>query len=229
MAHSLQHVTLVGSGPAEGCRGLFQGLGFPGLEKRAAKNRPPLVNVSSTVNRVLLPCKSERSVGHRYRFAIEAERGLGGANGYAPARPAPGLAVTRAASPDVAVNTNSPLFPPTLVMGRPRAEPHDDDARVIGRRTIYRGTEHPYLIGATVVVVAVLKAQPRGDRLHLGTESEVAAAGGVGPDDRLDVAPWLPGTGRLVVRHQRRARRRPGRVRALTNTPSLARSVGVLQ
>jgi hypothetical protein len=59
----------------------------------------------------------------------------------------------------VRVNTNSPLFPRTLVIDHPHVEPHDDCARVIGRRTIYRGTEHLYLMGATVVVVAA--AAPR--------------------------------------------------------------------
>jgi hypothetical protein len=99
-------------------------------------------------------------------------RGSAADNDYGLARPTPGLAVTRAASPDVRVNTNSPLFPRTLVIDHPHVEPHDDCARVIGRRTIYRGTEHLYLMGATVVVVAVLKAQPRGDRIHLGTEAD---------------------------------------------------------
>ena len=43
-----------------------------------------------------------------------------------------------------------------VILG-PNVEPHDDSARVIGRRTTYHGDEHPYLRGYKVRIVAVLK------------------------------------------------------------------------
>jgi len=76
---------------------------------------------------------------------------------------------------------------------RPDVEPHTDPARVIGRRTTCDSDEHPYLRGHEVVVVAVLKNALRTDEYQsLTTDEEVSAAGGVGPDDRLEVAPILP-------------------------------------
>jgi hypothetical protein len=80
----------------------------------------------------------------------------------------------------------------------PGVEPHDDPSRVIGRRTRYFGDEHPYLRGYDVVVVAVLKDALRVEEHGcLTTEEEVQRAGGVGPDDRIEVAPILPDEGRL--------------------------------
>ena len=76
---------------------------------------------------------------------------------------------------------------------RPDVEPHTDPARVIGRRTTCDNDEHPYLRGHQVVVVAVLKNALRTDEYQsLATDEEIRAAGGVGPDDRLEVAPILP-------------------------------------
>lgn len=80
----------------------------------------------------------------------------------------------------------------------PNVEMHDDPSRVIGRRTTYHGDEHRYLRGHDVVIVAVLK-----DALHveehgyLKTDDDVRAAGGVGANDRIEVAPFLPREGRL--------------------------------
>jgi len=76
---------------------------------------------------------------------------------------------------------------------RPDVEVHTDPTRVIGRRTTCDSAEHPYLRGYQVVVVAVLKNALRSDEyLTLTTDDEIRAAGGVGPDDRLEVAPILP-------------------------------------
>jgi hypothetical protein len=76
---------------------------------------------------------------------------------------------------------------------RPDVEPHTDPSRVIGRRTTCDSDEHAYLRGHEVVVVAVLKNALRTDEYQsLATDDEVRAAGGVGPDDRLEVAPVLP-------------------------------------
>ena len=76
---------------------------------------------------------------------------------------------------------------------RPDVEVHTDPTRVIGRRTTCDSAEHPYLRGYQVVVVAVLKNALRSDEyLTLTTDDEIRAAGGVGPDDRLEFAPILP-------------------------------------
>jgi hypothetical protein len=84
-----------------------------------------------------------------------------------------------------------------VIFLRPDVEVHTDPTRVIGRRTTCDSDEHPYLRGHEVVVVAVLKNALRSeDHEYLTTEDAVSAAGGVGPDDRLEVAPILP-EGRL--------------------------------
>lgn len=86
----------------------------------------------------------------------------------------------------------------TAVILGPNVEPHDDSARVIGRRTTYHGDEHPYLRGYDVVIVAVLKDALRVEEHgHLTTDEEVRAAGGVSADDRIEVAPFLQKEGRL--------------------------------
>jgi|CXWL01.1.fsa_nt_gi hypothetical protein len=86
----------------------------------------------------------------------------------------------------------------TAVILGPNVEPHDDPARVIGRRTTYHGDEHPYLRGYDVVIVAVLKDALRVEEHgHLTTEEEVRGAGGVSADDRIEIAPFLPKEGRL--------------------------------
>ncbi len=80
----------------------------------------------------------------------------------------------------------------------PEVEPHDDPARVIGRRTTYQGTEHPYLRDHIVIVVAVLKDALRvEDCEHLQDERAIRASGGVGPFDRVEVASWLASKGRV--------------------------------
>jgi hypothetical protein len=84
-----------------------------------------------------------------------------------------------------------------LLFLRPDVEVHTDPTRVIGRRTTCDSDEHPYLRGHEVVVVAVLKNALRSEEHeYLSTEDAVRAAGGVGPDDRVEVDPILP-TGRL--------------------------------
>jgi len=80
----------------------------------------------------------------------------------------------------------------------PDIEPHDDPGRVIGRRTSYHGDEHRYLRGEEVVIVAVLKDALRSEEhAYLKDEDSLRAAGGVGPDDRIEVAPVLKSERRL--------------------------------
>jgi len=74
----------------------------------------------------------------------------------------------------------------------PDVEAHDDSERVIGRRVTYHGTEHKYLVGHELVIVAVLKgALLRAEYTLLSTEDAVHAAGGVTADDRIEVAPFI--------------------------------------
>jgi hypothetical protein len=96
------------------------------------------------------------------------------------------------------MSTNGPFFRPKAAILYPDVEPHDDTTRVIGRRTTYRGTEHPYLTNREVVVIGVIKYALRGeDHSCLTTEDEVRAAGGVGPFDRVEVSCWVSERQRL--------------------------------
>ena len=86
------------------------------------------------------------------------------------------------------------------ILVRPDVEAHTDPTRVIGLRTTCDSDEHPYLRGYEVVVVAVLKNALRVEEYDLlTTEDAVRAAGGVGRDDRIEVAPILPKEGLSFV------------------------------
>jgi hypothetical protein len=69
--------------------------------------------------------------------------------------------------------------------------------KILGSITTYAGIEHAYLRDHKVRIVGVLKraAQfnyiPERDAAYLTDESEVALAGGVTIDDRIEVQPWL--------------------------------------
>ena len=70
----------------------------------------------------------------------------------------------------------------------------DQPAKVIGLRTTYVGSEHFYLRGIQVRIVAVLQhaaADPEGEGEYLTDDEAIAQAGGVGPDDRVEVAPLI--------------------------------------
>jgi hypothetical protein len=69
--------------------------------------------------------------------------------------------------------------------------------RIIGRRARYKGKEHPYL--SDVVIIRAFIAQDTDDvdnHLYLDNDADIEAAGGVKPDDRVEVRPVLP-DGRL--------------------------------
>jgi len=77
-------------------------------------------------------------------------------------------------------------------------------AKILGSTTTYHGTEHPYLKGYKVRIVAVLKNAARPDidvdgpdYAHLGDEDDLARAGGVTADDRIEVQPWMEKEGRF--------------------------------
>jgi len=72
-------------------------------------------------------------------------------------------------------------------------------AKILGSTTTYHGTEHPYLRGFKVRIVGVMKRaaapdyDPERDGSYLRDEDEIARAGGVATDDRIEVQPWLEG------------------------------------
>jgi hypothetical protein len=68
-------------------------------------------------------------------------------------------------------------------------------AKIVGNTTTYHGTEHPYLCGLKVRIVAVMKGaaapdhDPDHDGSYLRDEDEIARAGGVTAEDRVEVQP----------------------------------------
>jgi hypothetical protein len=77
-------------------------------------------------------------------------------------------------------------------------------ARTIGTTTTYTGTEHRFLSGLKVRIIAVLKNAARADidvdgtdYDHIDDDDELVRAGGVTADDRIEVQPWLEEEGRF--------------------------------
>ena len=72
-------------------------------------------------------------------------------------------------------------------------------AKIVGNTTTYHGTEHPYLCGLKVRIVAVMKRaatpdyDPDRDGSYLRDGDAIARAGGVTAEDRIEVQPWLEG------------------------------------
>lgn len=70
-------------------------------------------------------------------------------------------------------------------------------ARTIGTITAYDGSEHPYLLGHRVRIIAVMKGaaasnfDPDRGGAALRDDDEVGRAGGVTAHDRIEVQPWL--------------------------------------
>ena len=68
--------------------------------------------------------------------------------------------------------------------------------KIIGSVTTYHGTEHPYLVGHKLKIIAILKGfdadnpDPDGVKI-LTTDEELEAAGGVRATDRVEVQPWI--------------------------------------
>jgi hypothetical protein len=70
--------------------------------------------------------------------------------------------------------------------------------KTIGAITTYHGDEHRCLAGHKVRIVAVLKNAARPDidvdgpdYQHLTDDDDIARAGGVSADDRVEVQPWI--------------------------------------
>jgi hypothetical protein len=76
-------------------------------------------------------------------------------------------------------------------------------AKILGSTTTYHGSEHPYLRGYKVRIVAVMKGaappdhDPEHEDSYLRDEDELARAGGVTADDRIEVQPWIEEEGRF--------------------------------
>jgi len=75
--------------------------------------------------------------------------------------------------------------------------------QIIGTTTTYHGAEHGSLQGYRVRIIAVIKGaaapdyDPDLDSVTLRDEADLARAGGVSADDRVEVQPWLEKEGRF--------------------------------
>lgn len=69
--------------------------------------------------------------------------------------------------------------------------------QVIGFETTYTGSEHPYLAGYRVKVIAVLKGAAASDfnpdrpGMLITDDATLAQNGGLTTDDRVEVLPWI--------------------------------------
>lgn len=64
---------------------------------------------------------------------------------------------------------------------------------IIGTITTYHGTEHRYMDGYKVRIIAVLKA----DGHYVKHNEELAQVGGVGSQNRIEVLSWIESKGRF--------------------------------
>ena len=76
--------------------------------------------------------------------------------------------------------------------------------KIIGKVTTYHGTEHPYLKGYKVRIVAVMKNSMKPgiedddpEQDYIRDEDDLARSGGVTIFDRIEVQPWLEKEGRF--------------------------------
>ena len=76
--------------------------------------------------------------------------------------------------------------------------------KVIGAITIYHGSEHRYLRGHQVKIIAVLKNAARDgidvdgpEYASIDDNEDLQRAGGITTDDRVEVTPWLEKEGRF--------------------------------
>jgi hypothetical protein len=69
--------------------------------------------------------------------------------------------------------------------------------QVIGFETTYTGSEHPYLVGYRVKVIAALKGaaapdfDPDRPGMLITDDATLAESGGLTTDDRVEVLPWI--------------------------------------
>jgi hypothetical protein len=75
-------------------------------------------------------------------------------------------------------------------------------AKILGSTTTYQGSEHRYLKGYAVRIVAVIKNAARDgydadNDPYITDDDDLARAGGVTADDRIEVQPWMEKEGRF--------------------------------
>jgi len=63
--------------------------------------------------------------------------------------------------------------------------------RIIGRRAVYKGKEHPYLTEVVIVNAMITMDDNEDNNLYLDNDADIEAAGGVKPTDRVEVQPVL--------------------------------------
>ena len=75
--------------------------------------------------------------------------------------------------------------------------------QIIGSTTTCTSDEHRYIQGHTVRIIAVIKNaarpdyDPDEDDTYITDDEDLARAGGVTADDRVDVQPWIEKEGRF--------------------------------
>ncbi len=75
--------------------------------------------------------------------------------------------------------------------------------KTLGIVTTYHGTEHRYLRGQKVRIIAVFKNAARPDfdpdaeDGYIDDDDAIARCGGVTADDRVEVQPWIEKEGRF--------------------------------
>ena len=75
--------------------------------------------------------------------------------------------------------------------------------KVIGTITTCDSDDHPYLRGYQVKIVAVIKNaadldnDPDEDDGYITDDEDLARAGGITADDRVEVQPWIESKGRF--------------------------------
>jgi hypothetical protein len=76
--------------------------------------------------------------------------------------------------------------------------------KILGVVTTYHGSEHSYLRGQKVRIVAIIKNAARGDdcsldadNAYLKNDADIHRYGGVTVNDRVEVQPWIEKKGRF--------------------------------
>ena len=92
---------------------------------------------------------------------------------------------------------------PQRAMDAPKPIGGGSMPRIIGAVTRYEGTEHSFMSGLEVRIVAVLKGtaapsrDPDAEYPYLRDDEDVVYSGGVTEHDRLEVQPWIEEEGRF--------------------------------
>ena len=88
-------------------------------------------------------------------------------------------------------------------MQRTTTHPEANMKKVIGTITSYQGSEFGFLKGHQVKIIAVIKNaadldnDPDEDDGYITDDEDLARAGGVTANDRIEVQPWIESQGRF--------------------------------